>query len=765
MAKPRLRVALFALSTLLLAGSALALHAPEFSGPRPGPHASEISAATDPLDAVPNGLVNRTSGVLASLVNLHDGPFPGTPEQAARAFLAQRAGDFGLSRSGDDLAVDAVQQSPGNVHVRMHQTVGGVPVLGADVVVTLDAAGRIVEAVYSAYDPILAHSAVPSVASIPASRAREAAVNAVGVTPDTRWIGEISESLWVIRDEPRVGSPAHLAFRVSVPVETPMGDWVVDVDALSGSVLRVYDQAFYTDGSGMSFDPDPITTAEVVYGGNYSDNNDQDNAYLSAERFPRSLRDITLISGMWNLRGPWVYLEDFESPVSPPVTNADPNAFNYSRFDQGFEDVMAYFGIDQSQRYIQSLGYNNIQHGPIHVDPHGLSGADNSHYIPSSNKIAWGEGGVDDAEDMDVLLHEYGHALQNSMVPGWGGSVQARSMGEGFGDYWAGSYSQSISDFRSEWVFNWDGHNTFWGGRALNSTLTYQNINGDIYHDGSIWAAVLWLIRSEVGRKVSDDDVLKLHFGLGTGPTMAQAAASMMQADKTLYGGLHAGSIDFWMVQRRFFTEGQYDVPSLTHVPIPDQNVAGPYPLTVTIASGSPIVDGSVKVKFGTGTAFDQEAVLAPTGNPNEWGGAIPNQGGNVDIRYYLIADNTATWRGASPRGAENLYYQFHVGPLVSVEELQPGATLALYRPSPNPCSPMTSLRFDLPQAGNARFAIHDLQGRTIRTLADGALVAGRHTYSWDGRDQGGHPLPAGLYFVRLEAEGRTMTEKVLLTK
>ena len=92
---------------------------------------------------------------------------------------------------------------------------------------------------------------------------------------------------------------------------------------------------------------------------------------------------------------------------------------------------------------MQSLGFTTIQNGSIRVDPHGLSGADNSHYIGSlANYIAFGEGGVDDAEDADVIWHEYGHAIIHSQVTNWNGG-ETGAMGEGFGDYFAASYSCS----------------------------------------------------------------------------------------------------------------------------------------------------------------------------------------------------------------------------------------------------------------------------------------------------------------------------------
>jgi Zn-dependent metalloprotease len=48
---------------------------------------------------------------------------------------------------------------------------------------------------------------------------------------------------------------------------------------------------------------------------------------------------------------------------------------------------------------------------------------------------------VDDAEDADVIVHEYGHAIQADQVPGFGAGGDAGGMGEGFGDYLAGTIS------------------------------------------------------------------------------------------------------------------------------------------------------------------------------------------------------------------------------------------------------------------------------------------------------------------------------------
>jgi hypothetical protein len=340
-------------------------------------------------------------------------------------------------------------------------------------------------------------------------------------------------------------------------------------------------------------------------------------------------------------------------------------------------------------------------------------------------------------------------------------------MGEGFGDYWCGSYSASISNFLDYWVFNWDGHNPFWAGRILNGTAGYNTWGGgDIYANGTSWASCLWLMHAEMGRTALDTDVLKHHFYQGTSATGAQAAQYLMQADKDLYQGLHAGTIENYFVLRGFFPGSLYDVPALTHTALPDTvTTVGPFPVTVTVASTSAVVDGSVKVKYGTGGVFDQEVVLTPTGNTNEWGGEIPAQMAGMTFDYYIIADNAATWRGASPRGAEYRHNSVYVNVPVDAVTDRGRATLSLSLLGANPVRGNAALNFSLSRTGSVRLSLIDVSGRVVRTLVDGSLSAGPHAASWNGRDDQGRSVPSGLYFAHLDAEGKSLVRRLLMVK
>jgi hypothetical protein len=59
------------------------------------------------------------------------------------------------------------------------------------------------------------------------------------------------------------------------------------------------------------------------------------------------------------------------------------------------------------------------------------------------------------------------------------------------------------------------------------------------------------------------------------------------------------------------------------------------------------------------------------------------------------------------------------------------------------------------------RLAIHDPSGRMVRRLVDGVMPAGAHQQAWDLRDGAGHAVGAGLYFIRLEAEGLSLVRRM----
>ncbi|MBM3315056.1 T9SS type A sorting domain-containing protein [candidate division WOR-3 bacterium] len=83
----------------------------------------------------------------------------------------------------------------------------------------------------------------------------------------------------------------------------------------------------------------------------------------------------------------------------------------------------------------------------------------------------------------------------------------------------------------------------------------------------------------------------------------------------------------------------------------------------------------------------------------------------------------------------------------------------------PNPFSRGLSVYYALPRAGVAAVKVFDIAGREVRCLLNGAAPAGTRTLVFDGRDSRGRTLPAGVYLLRLETEGRVLTEKVIMSR
>ena len=96
--------------------------------------------------------------------------------------------------------------------------------------------------------------------------------------------------------------------------------------------------------------------------------------------------------------------------------------------------------------------------------------------------------------------------------------------------------------------------------------------------------------------------------------------------------------------------------------------------------------------------------------------------------------------------------------------ETLPGV-FALSAPRPNPFAGQATIELAVPaDGGKASVAVYDLQGRRIAALAH-ETTPGRHTMTWDGRDESGRSVAAGVYFVRLEAPGVKETKKITLLR
>ena len=90
----------------------------------------------------------------------------------------------------------------------------------------------------------------------------------------------------------------------------------------------------------------------------------------------------------------------------------------------------------------------------------------------------------------------------------------------------------------------------------------------------------------------------------------------------------------------------------------------------------------------------------------------------------------------------------------------------ALEAAYPNPFNASVQIPFAVWQANTpVELIVHDVLGRTVRTLIAGTMDAGRHVLQWDGRNAAGEPVGNGAYLVQLRAGSQRAVGKVMLIK
>ena len=323
------------------------------------------------------------------------------------------------------------------------------------------------------------------------------------------------------------------------------------VAALAIAVLAAATAAFAAKpgpgtptGSGTVFKPNPVAELQ-----NQSLTDQKDADYPALAPAYRSVV-LTNLDGSGFLRGDYA---NIRSETGDPAYSPT-NQFHYRRNDDRFEQVMAYYWVTEAQKYIQSLGFGSTLR-PVNRESQDLRinqwGADNSFSWDKKDMIKLGKGGVDDAEDAEVILHELGHAIQDSQQDpfGYGFGFEARAIGEGFADYWAVTVADVLAPTPDPaCVADWDAvsytSTTPHCLRRVDLNLHYpENVNPNSVHStGRIWSRALWDIRNALGHVTADTIILEGQFGQRD-PTMRQLALSTVAAAQQLYGNPEVNAV------------------------------------------------------------------------------------------------------------------------------------------------------------------------------------------------------------------------------
>lgn len=187
---------------------------------------------------------------------------------------------------------------------------------------------------------------------------------------------------------------------------------------------------------------------------------------------------------------------------------------------------------------------------------------------------------------------------------------------------------------------------------------------------------------------------------------------------------------------------------------------------TVTVPPGSPTITGFTPTSGAMGT------VVTITGTG--FVGATGAWFGGKSATYTVVNSTTvqATVPVDAPLGLVSVAVRniFGTGSsltnfnvlAVSGEPERSVTALSLSAPWPNPTTGGVSLELALPLPARISVSVYSVTGSRVRVLAEGEAGAGRRQLTWDGRDENGHPVAPGIYFIRLEAGEQQILRRVM---
>jgi len=336
-------------------------------------------------------------------------------------------------------------------------------------------------------------------------------------------------------------------------IYTYKNTWEVFIDAQNKLCLgspRDINQ-YYVKGKGEVFNVNPIAaTCDPCL--DVSSNNLPNNAY----------KDVVLegLNGIGYLDGEYIEHKD---GISGRDSRPNNDFTNISYKDDIFAELMVYYYVDYTERYVQSLGFKIPKRHNKTKYTFFVEDASSSHYDSSTGVLKFSNKRRGGGRDAEIIIHEYAHAIQDNQIRDFGSiGEETKAIREGFGDYLAISIgSRFVSDCSNTISHEKIGHSCLaeWAGGKI-STINRNNtvipircgvnclreledrkygeplLSNEAHERGQIWSFALWELNKRVGNDNANKIILESHNLIKGNPKASfnEAADAIVTAAKNL---------------------------------------------------------------------------------------------------------------------------------------------------------------------------------------------------------------------------------------
>jgi len=443
-------------------------------------------------------IVTEDGERISSLRGDLSSPFSGNIVEAAMNYLRENAEIFNLPTDRDVEILRVVKnERNGQVsHVGFQMIIDGVWVNEAKIELHVDKEGVVT----------LANGSLPTIDEI-TNQITLGKYQAIGKARESikanKFRSMPQAELQIIPCENKTGKMAYVT---RLPVDEPLGDWEIVVDADTGEIIRTNNEMnFVETGKGALYVTNPMI-CEVT---------EEPLLHLTTNTLTGLYAKIDNEDGEESVSEENVHIYE------PDHTHFDEvNMYNYiTTIHDFYKDVLGHDKLDKPMKAVVHLGTDY----------------DNAYFSPWQQSFAFGDGSKfnDLAKEAAIAYHEYSHAVINSITY-LAYSGESGAINEGQADYFACSVTNDSK--LGEWACAKMGKPFL---RNVENDLHYpEDIHGEVHADGKIWGAVLWDIRQALGKEISDPLIYKSHYYLnGSRPTFMDGYNALVTADENIFIG------------------------------------------------------------------------------------------------------------------------------------------------------------------------------------------------------------------------------------